>query len=407
MALLGVAVMDGNRTENLVDFRTALVALLQYRQLSRVASQMPLRQRMALRVARRKLAQSVYRPSPEMNKIVYAQTLIGGLGLGGVNVAVQADWNRVRRAAVDFPNLDPAWLTPNQHDIYSPFYKSIMGFPTLTEQDKQDIIGALVLGFALSTSDEGLVNMAKSGPVFYAAGVKSADDIQSGEVTPESRTNSVVGRAIAYAKNRALNYVRQYRGTRRQVEVQNEREFGGTSEMAPDRQVNRLALAQEMANKVLASKKVDTLFAFFSMMASVDAPDKNALADLAIERLKDTKAIKEAKPSDQAAGPDLAEAYFTLIKQGISPTFRDLDQHIFNLSRGDRAKQEFRATNPISAMDWSRTKKEIASVLFREWRPEEVELGEGGAMLPVDQSSRGVRNMMANILLKTRYVEAS
>lgn len=393
-----------------MEIRTAFSLLQEYRRRQRLrsASSLTAKEILIMKVAIRHLKATAYSPSPQMNEYIYAQTLVGALHLGSKEAAIAARWPAVKRVASDrgqFPALSPEWLMPRNHDMYTPFFKTVMGFQGITMQDKEDILSALVYGFTGGTNKVTFeATLGSAGPAFFAAGHKADEIIQSGALAPQDRTNSVVGRAVNYAKNAQINYIRRYKA-RRKVDMDGDREFGGTDALSPAKEVNKLIEAQEGANKILAARdRGETLFAFFNLLSSLGGPDRDALVDMAESRLKDTKLIKDTKNSDPTAGPDMIGAYFALIRGGVKPTFDLINQHLYNTSRSDPAKQQARATNPLSRADWTRVKQNAAIILNREWKPDEIDQGVSGKPVRPDPSLKGVRDMMANVLLKSRYI---
>jgi len=334
----------------------------------RVASSSP-KSRMSLRVASRWVKRAAVRPSAGANELCYAQTLNGALGLASDRASFQARWMQTKRGAAagkqdgKWPALSENWLTPAGHDIYTPVYKTVMGFQIPADY-KDDLLMMLLSGVGTSTEEVGGTTMAslRKSPAFHQAGEQLAGGIKSGTIEPESRTNSVVGRVVGFAKN-ALTDIQRSQQRRRTKDVETDEDFGGDTSMSPDVGIEQQEAALNLATRVLSNPKL--LFGLFSKMSTVSSGQQ------LLEKAKDVwtgnRALTNVKKKDPTGGQDLMLAWLQLVKSGTAnPTFAQI-VGVVNADATDPAVVTLRASSPLINNDWTKAKELGFESLQRAW----------------------------------------
>jgi len=352
-----------------VDINSALLILrdLEHR---RVASSDP-KARMLLRVASRWIKRAAVKPSPGANELCYAQTLNGALGLANERASFQARWMQTKRGAAagkqdgKWPDLSENWLNPAKHDIYTPVYKTVMGFQAAADQ-KDDILMMLLSGVGTSTEDVGGSMMAslRKAPAFHQAGEQAKGGIRSGTIEPESRAGSVTGRVVGFAKNALMDYQRSQQ-RRRFKDVETDEDFGGDTSMSPDVGIQSQESALNLANTILANPKM--LFGLFGKMATVSGSARNKLMEKAEDVWTGNRALSNVKKKDPTGGQDLMLAWLQLVKAGSpNPTFAQI-MGIVNANTKDPAVVALRASTPLINNDWTKAKELGTESLQRAW----------------------------------------
>lgn len=348
-------------------------ALLILRDLDRrrVASNDP-KSRLFLRVASRWVKRAAIAPNnAHANELCYAQTLNGALGLAADRASFQARWPQTKRGAAagkqdgKWPDLSPEWLTPDNHNIYAPVFKSIQAFQ-LPADMKEDLLMMILSGVGTSTAEVGGQTMAslRKAPAFHQAGEQLKGGIRSGTIEPSSTSNSVVGRVVGFAKN-ALTDIQRSQQRRRTKDVETDEDFGGDTSQSPDKGIEEQEAALNLASRILSDPRM--LFGVFSKLATASGRERDKLLEMAKDVWTGNRALTNVKKKDPMGGQDLMLAWLQLIKAGNpTPTFAQI-VNIVGSSTRDPALVTLRSSTPLINNDWTKTKELGVESLQRAW----------------------------------------
>ena len=352
-----------------MDIHSALQVLHQLNS-RRMATANP-QARLFLRVASRWVKRAAVRPSAGANELCYAQTLNGALDLASERASFQARWGQTKRAAVagkvdgKWADLSPEWLDPAGHDIYTPVFKTVMGFQ-IPADAKDDLLMMLLSGVGTSSVEVDGTMMAslRKAPAYHQAGEQLKGQIRSGSTSPTSTSNSVVGRVVGFAKNAQLDILRT-QSRRRTKDVETDEDFGGDTSMSPDLGVQEQEAAQNLATRILSDPKM--LFGVFGKLALESGAERNKLLGKAEYVWTGNRALTNVKKKDPSGGQDLMLAWLELIRSGNpAPTFAQI-VNLTNANTRDPDVVTLRASSPLINNDWTKAKELGMESLQRAW----------------------------------------